>query len=186
DVVVGVLDLDDGLGGEGGAGGGAGRLRGHDELVGGGGGDVQRGGVHSGEGAVGEAECLGVGGVVEAQAGEGGDAGDGGLGQGAVEGPGARVERDGHGGGVACDGVAVVVLDRDGGLRRECCAGGRAGRLRRHRQPTRGGGVLRQRPVVETGGAVDRERARSVPADRSAGHGIGGGRAHLHVADRQR
>src|SRR5439155_1308835 len=162
---------DDGLAGEGGAGGGAGRLRGHDELVRGGGGDVEGGGVHRGEGAVGEAECRGVGGVVEAQPAEGGYAGDGGLGQGALEGPGAGVQRDGHGRGVGGDDVVVGVLDLDDGLAGEGGAGGGAGRLRRHRQPTRGGGVLRQRPVVETGGAVDRERARSVPADRSAGHG---------------
>src|SRR5207253_2187010 len=54
---------------EGRAGGGACRLRGDGQLVGGGGGDGEGGGVGEGEGAVGEAERLRVRGVVDAQVG---------------------------------------------------------------------------------------------------------------------
>src|SRR5207248_3046937 len=89
------------LGGEGCVGGRGGGVRGDGKVAGGGGGDVEGGGVGEGERAVGEAEGLGVRGVVEAEVGEGGDAGDGGFAQRALQRAGARVERDGDGGGVA-------------------------------------------------------------------------------------
>src|SRR5439155_435728 len=103
-------------------------------------GDGERGRVHGGERAVGEVQGRGVGGVVEAEVGEGGDAGDRGLGQRALQRTGAGAERDGHGRGVACDGVAELVLDRDGRLGAEDGAGGGGAGLRGHGELVGGGG----------------------------------------------